>query len=68
MKELSEQNASAYADALNVLGNETPETLLEKRLNNNAPNGQPENDSCLPSNVMVWFCLPKKLPFFISRR
>ncbi|XP_065849439.1 transcription factor MYB3R-1 [Euphorbia lathyris] len=63
MKQLSEQNASAYADALDVLGNETPETLLEKRRSsiqiaeqekNNAPDEhQHENGSCLASNVLT---------------
>ncbi|XP_021665909.2 transcription factor MYB3R-1 isoform X2 [Hevea brasiliensis] len=57
MKQLSEHTASAYADALEVLGNETPETILEKRRsnmdqeNNCAPNIQPENVSHLASNV-----------------
>ncbi|KAF2286953.1 hypothetical protein GH714_036173 [Hevea brasiliensis] len=57
MKQLSEHTASAYADALEVLGNETPETILEKRRsnmdqeNNCAPNIQPENVSHLASNT-----------------
>ncbi|KAJ4842978.1 hypothetical protein Tsubulata_017448 [Turnera subulata] len=60
MKQLSEHTASAYADALEVLGNETPETLLKGRRssnqnvdqeNNNEPNNPPENRSHLALNV-----------------
>ncbi|KDP34209.1 hypothetical protein JCGZ_07780 [Jatropha curcas] len=53
MRQLSEQTAPAYADALEVLGNETPETILEKRRsykdqeNNGAQKNQPENHSHL---------------------
>ncbi|XP_015573142.1 transcription factor MYB3R-1 isoform X2 [Ricinus communis] len=60
MKQLSEHTASAFADALEVLGNETPETILEKRRssiqnmnqeNNGATNSEPENHSHLASNI-----------------
>lgn len=59
MKQLSEHTASAYADALEVLGNETPEALLEKRCsnenqeNNDVLNNQLENHSRLASNISV---------------
>ncbi|WCJ29829.1 myb domain protein 3r-4 [Euphorbia peplus] len=63
MKQLTEQNASTFADALDALGNETPETLLAKRRsnsqiadheNNNAEDdNQQENDSRLASNILT---------------
>lgn len=66
MKQLSEHTASAYADALEVLGNETPETILKERCsndqnveqeNNRAQNNQLENHSQLASHVSVWLAV-----------
>lgn len=58
MKQLSEHTASAYADALEVLGNETPETLLKEKYshncnmdkdNNHAPRLENRSDSAAAS-------------------
>ncbi|KAF9681134.1 hypothetical protein SADUNF_Sadunf06G0193900 [Salix dunnii] len=51
MKQLSEHTASAYADALEVLGKDTPESILKERRRSNDPNGDIENCSHLVSNV-----------------
>ncbi|XP_050210842.1 transcription factor MYB3R-1 [Mercurialis annua] len=56
MKHFSEHNASAYADALEVMGNDTPETLQRRRsafqnVDQDKNNAQPENHSDLASNV-----------------
>lgn len=40
MKHLSEHTATAYADALEVLGNDTPETILKKRQLNKSIQGK----------------------------
>ncbi|KAL0679797.1 hypothetical protein Bca4012_007778 [Brassica carinata] len=40
MKHLSEHTATAYADALEVLGNDTPETILKKRQMNRSIQGK----------------------------
>ncbi|CAH8360711.1 unnamed protein product [Eruca vesicaria subsp. sativa] len=40
MKHLSEHTATAYADALEVLGNDTPETILKKRQMNKSIQGK----------------------------
>ncbi|KAF8048430.1 hypothetical protein N665_2518s0007 [Sinapis alba] len=40
MKHLSEHTATAYADALEVLGNDTPETILKKRQMNRSISGK----------------------------
>ncbi|XP_033135239.1 transcription factor MYB3R-1 isoform X1 [Brassica rapa] len=40
MKHLSEHTATAYADALEVLGNDTPETILKKRRLNKSIQGK----------------------------
>ncbi|GKV03397.1 hypothetical protein SLEP1_g15705 [Rubroshorea leprosula] len=48
MKQLSDYTAATYADALEVLGNETPETLVKQRHANN-PNIDREN-SCMPQS------------------
>ncbi|KAJ0247360.1 Transcription factor MYB3R-1 [Hirschfeldia incana] len=40
MKHLSEHTATAYADALEVLGNDTPETILKKRQMNKSVQGK----------------------------
>ncbi|KAG2243897.1 hypothetical protein Bca52824_094272 [Brassica carinata] len=40
MKHLSEHTATAYADALEVLGNDTPETILKKRQLNKSVQGK----------------------------
>ncbi|KAJ0251934.1 Transcription factor MYB3R-1 [Hirschfeldia incana] len=40
MKHLSEHTATAYADALEVLGNDTPETILKKRQLNKSIKGK----------------------------
>ncbi|KAJ8751658.1 hypothetical protein K2173_025817 [Erythroxylum novogranatense] len=61
MKQLSEHTAPAYADALEVLGNETPDSIMKARRsskqhvdqeNNNGPN-QAENRASLGSNIMT---------------
>ncbi|XVF89206.1 hypothetical protein PTKIN_Ptkin19aG0111500 [Pterospermum kingtungense] len=45
MKQLSEHTAAAYADALEVLGNETPESIVKgRRFSNNNPNMDKENN------------------------
>ncbi|KAJ6674099.1 MYB PROTEIN-RELATED [Salix viminalis] len=51
MKELSEHTASAYADALEVLGKDTPESILKEKRHSNDQNGDQENRSHLASNV-----------------
>ncbi|KAJ6435037.1 hypothetical protein OIU84_000304 [Salix udensis] len=52
MKELSEHTASAYADALEVLGKDTPESILKEKRHSNDQNGDQENRSShLASNV-----------------
>ncbi|KAJ6758474.1 TRANSCRIPTION REPRESSOR MYB5 [Salix koriyanagi] len=51
MKELSEHTASAYADALEVLGKDTPESILKEKRHSNDQNGDQENRSNLASNV-----------------
>ncbi|KAK8351713.1 hypothetical protein V6Z12_A05G051200 [Gossypium hirsutum] len=58
MKQLSEHGAAAYADALEVLGNETPQSIIKGRGSNNSnnidkENNQLENHSHLASNIMV---------------
>ncbi|KAE8724476.1 hypothetical protein F3Y22_tig00010505pilonHSYRG00005 [Hibiscus syriacus] len=58
MKQLSEHTAAAYADALEVLGNETPESIIKGRGINNPnnmdkENSQSENHSHLASNILV---------------
>jgi len=53
MKQLSEHTASAYADALEVLGKDTPESMLKERRRSNDQNGDEENRSHLASNVLV---------------
>ncbi|CAN8327056.1 unnamed protein product [Cochlearia groenlandica] len=40
MKHLSEHTATAYADALEVLGNDTPESILKKRQMNKSVKGK----------------------------
>ncbi|CAK7353326.1 unnamed protein product [Dovyalis caffra] len=51
MKQLSEHTASAYADALEVLGKDTPESILKERRRSNDPNCEQENRSNLVPNV-----------------
>ncbi|XWS70339.1 hypothetical protein CRYUN_Cryun03dG0039500 [Craigia yunnanensis] len=57
MKQLSEHTAAAYADALEVLGNETPESIVKERRSNNPnmdkENNQLETQSQLPSNILA---------------
>ncbi|XVE53715.1 hypothetical protein DITRI_Ditri03aG0024800 [Diplodiscus trichospermus] len=58
MKQLSEHTAAAYADALEVLGNETPESIIKgRRLSNNPnvdkENNQSESHSDLASNILA---------------
>ncbi|POO03932.1 GAMYB transcription factor [Trema orientale] len=57
MKQISEQTAAAYANAQEVLGNETPETLLKGKLNRDSQeqekNKLPSNRSSLPQNVLA---------------
>ncbi|KAK8523380.1 hypothetical protein V6N12_047900 [Hibiscus sabdariffa] len=43
MKQLSERTAATYADALEVLGNETPESILKGRHSNNPKMDQENN-------------------------
>ncbi|GMP94816.1 hypothetical protein CsSME_00044116 [Camellia sinensis var. sinensis] len=65
MKQLSEHTAAAFADAQEVLGDATPETVLKERCSNHQNPEQenncvlkspPENHALLPSNISVWFC------------
>ncbi|CAK7353322.1 unnamed protein product [Dovyalis caffra] len=51
MKQLSEHTASAYADALEVLGKDTQESILKERRRSNDPNCEQENRSNLVPNV-----------------
>ncbi|XWS17734.1 hypothetical protein CRYUN_Cryun33cG0092700 [Craigia yunnanensis] len=44
MKQLSGHTAAAYADALEVLGNETPESIVKGRRSSNNPNVDKENN------------------------
>ncbi|TYH13063.1 hypothetical protein ES288_A06G114800v1 [Gossypium darwinii] len=57
MKQLSEHTAAAYADALEVLGNETPKSIVKGRLPNNGnmdkENNGVENRSHLTSNILA---------------
>ncbi|CAK9166111.1 unnamed protein product [Ilex paraguariensis] len=62
IKELSEHTATAFAEAQEVLGNETPETILRERCSKNKkadqenefiPNSQPENCFLLASNSLT---------------
>ncbi|KAJ6994907.1 transcription factor MYB3R-1-like [Populus alba x Populus x berolinensis] len=51
MKQLSEHTAPAYADALEVMGKDTPESILKERRRSNDPDGDMENCSHIVSNV-----------------
>lgn len=62
MKHLSEHTATAYADALEVLGNDTPETILKKRQLNKSiqgkenqlwPHDQLENQSQVAASTVA---------------
>ncbi|OMO91035.1 hypothetical protein COLO4_18691 [Corchorus olitorius] len=57
MKQLSEHTAAAYADALEVLGNETPESIVKTRRSINPDkdkeNNQLESHSHLASNILT---------------
>ncbi|KAL4332910.1 hypothetical protein GQ457_07G038400 [Hibiscus cannabinus] len=58
MKQLSEHTAAAYADALDVLGNETPESIIKGRGignpdNMDKENNQSENHSHLAPNTLA---------------
>ncbi|PPD99326.1 hypothetical protein GOBAR_DD03648 [Gossypium barbadense] len=57
IKQLSEHTAAAYADALEVLGNETPKSIVKGRLSNNRnmdkENNGVENSSHLTSNILA---------------
>ncbi|KAI3468235.1 hypothetical protein Pfo_024898 [Paulownia fortunei] len=62
MKQLGEQTAGAFADAQEVLGDETPETLLKgkcsinqevEKENSYSPNSQKEHHSLSASNFMT---------------
>ncbi|XWS26314.1 hypothetical protein CRYUN_Cryun26dG0021500 [Craigia yunnanensis] len=58
MKQLSEHTAAAYADALEVLGNETPESIVKGKRSSNNPNADKENNqleahSDLASNILA---------------
>ncbi|XP_039044294.1 transcription factor MYB3R-4-like [Hibiscus syriacus] len=57
MKQLSEHTAAAYSDALEVLGNVTPESIVKGRYSKNRnvdkENNRPENHSHLASNILA---------------
>ncbi|KAL7112147.1 hypothetical protein ACP275_05G134000 [Erythranthe tilingii] len=64
MKQLGEQTAGALADAQDVMGGDTPETIMmgkssvnqeeeEKENNNCSPNSPKQHDSILASNFMT---------------
>ncbi|XP_022754569.1 transcription factor MYB3R-1-like [Durio zibethinus] len=57
MKQLNEHTAAAYADALEVLGDETPESIVKGRRSNNPKmekeNNQLEVQSHLASNILA---------------
>nr|URY18755.1 MYB protein [Zanthoxylum bungeanum] len=62
MKQLSEHTAAAYADALEVLGNESSETLVNERISknpsadqeiNHVPKNNDQESSHLDSNVVM---------------
>lgn len=57
MKQLSEHTAATYADALKVLGNETPESIVKGRRSNNSKmhkeNNQMGTRSHLASDLLV---------------
>ena len=58
MKQLSEHTAAAFADAQEVLGDETPETILKQRCFNSQKSDHEKyvrtgNDLHLASNVLV---------------
>ncbi|KAK4401177.1 Transcription factor R-4 [Sesamum angolense] len=62
MKQLGEQTAGAFADAQEVLGDETPETIMKgqcsvnqegRKENNNSPSCQAEYHSALAANFMT---------------
>lgn len=49
MKQISEKTAAAYANAQEVLGNETPKTLLKEKRQRDT---QEKDNSNVPSNQM----------------
>lgn len=51
MKQLSEQTAPSIADARQILGSETPETILSKRTKQQKAD---EDCALLASNAMVY--------------
>ncbi|KAL0447456.1 UNVERIFIED_CONTAM: Transcription factor R-4 [Sesamum latifolium] len=62
MKQLGEQTAGAFADAQEVLGDETPETIMKRQCsvnqegrkeNDNSPSSQAEYHSALAANFMT---------------
>ncbi|KAE8682660.1 Myb-related protein 3R-1 [Hibiscus syriacus] len=53
MKQLSEHTAAAYADALEVLGIETPESIINGPNNMDKENSRLENHSHLASNILA---------------
>ncbi|KAE8735227.1 Myb-related protein 3R-1 [Hibiscus syriacus] len=57
MKQLREHTAAAYSDALEVLGNVTPESIAKGRCSKNRnvdkENNRPENHSHLASNILA---------------
>lgn len=54
MKQLSEQTAATYAGALEVLGNETPESIVKGRRSKNKENHQSaDSHSHLASNILA---------------
>lgn len=62
MKQLGEQTASAFADAQEILGDETPETIMKGKCIKNweadkenigSPNCQTAHRSLSTSNVLV---------------
>lgn len=53
MKQLSEHTASAFADAQEVLGNETPDSILKKRCSMKDKTSQQDTHPDSAPNVLV---------------
>ena len=62
MKQLSGHTSAAYADALEVLGNETPESIVKGRRSSNNPNVDKENNHLEAHSDLVLL----KNPFLTS--
>lgn len=65
MKQLREQTAGAFADAQEVLGDETPETIMKEKCainqegekENNYETSSKKHNSISASVLMVWPCI-----------